>query len=283
MTTAPLPVSIHGGHSAQFCSHAKNSLEEIVQAYIDRGFPWVGITEHMPPASDAYLYPEEKREGLDAGALLERFAEYITVCRRLQARYRDRIEIWVGFETEYYMGSLDLTRRLIAQFSPDYVVGSVHHVKEIPFDYSPERYREAADRCGGIDGLYAAYFDQQYEMLRALNPRVVGHLDLIRIYDPEYSTRLVKPGIWKKILRNLACVRQLGLILDFNLRPLSRGEKEPYLSAPILKQAVHMGIDVIPGDDSHGVDTIGAHMAAAIEMLQAAGAPTRWPKPLGHS
>jgi len=283
MTTAPLPVSVHGGHSGQFCSHAKNSLEEIVLAYIDWGFPWVGITEHMPPASDAYLYPEEKQEGLDAGALLERFAEYITACRRLQARYKDRIEIWVGFETEYYTGSLDLSRRLIAQFSPDYVVGSVHHVKEIPFDYSPERYREAADRCGGVDGLYATYFDQQYEMLRTLNPPVVGHLDLIRIYDPEYRLRLIKPDIWKKILRNLAWVRQRGLILDFNLRPLSRGEKEPYLSAPILKQAVHMGIDVIPGDDSHGVDTIGAHMAAAIEMLQAAGAPTRWPKPLGHS
>lgn len=283
MTAAPLPVSVHGGHSGQFCSHAKNSLEEIVKAYIDWGFPWVGITEHMPPASDAYLYPEEKQEGLDAGALLERFAEYITVCRRLQARYKDRIEIWVGFETEYYTGSLDLTRRLIAQFSPDYVVGSVHHVKEIPFDYSPERYREAADRCGGIDGLYAAYFDQQYEMLGILNPRVVGHLDLIRIYDPEYRKRLLRPDIWKKILRNLGWVRQRGLILDFNLRPLSRGEKEPYLSAPILKQAIDMGIDVVPGDDSHGVDTIGTHMAFALEMLQAAGAPTRWPKPVGHS
>lgn len=283
MTAAPLPVSVHGGHSGQFCSHAKNSLEEIVKAYIDWGFPWVGITEHMPPASDAYLYPEEKQEGLDAGALLERFAEYITVCRRLQARYKDRIEIWVGFETEYYTGSLDLTRRLIAQFSPDYVVGSVHHVKEIPFDYSPERYREAADRCGGIDGLYAAYFDQQYEMLGILNPRVVGHLDLIRIYDPEYRKRLLRPDIWKKILRNLGWVRQRGLILDFNLRPLSRGEKEPYLSAPILKQAIDMGIDVVPGDDSHGVDTIGTHMAFALEMLQAAGAPTRWPKPVGYS
>jgi len=118
-------------------------------------------------------------------------------------------------------------------------------------------------------------------MLRALKPGVVGHLDLIRIYDPEYSARLVKPDIWGKILRNLEWVRQLGLILDFNLRPLSRGEKEPYLSAPILKQAIDMGIDVLPGDDSHGVDTIGAHMPTAIEILQSAGAPTNWRKPAG--
>ncbi|WP_319524956.1 histidinol-phosphatase [uncultured Desulfosarcina sp.] len=283
MTTAPLPVSVHGGHSGQFCNHAKNALEEIVRAYIDLGYPWVGITEHMPPASEAYLYPEEKQAGLDADALLKRFAAYMTVCRRLQAKYADRIEILVGFESEYYEGSIDLAHRLIGQFSPDYVVGSVHHVKEIPFDYSPEKYREAADRCGGLDGLYAAYFDQQFEMLQALKPHVVGHLDLIRIYDPEYSVRLVKPNIWEKILRNLEGVKRLGLILDFNLRPLSRGEKEPYLSAPILKQAIDMGIDVVPGDDSHGVDTIGTHMSAAIEILQAAGAPTDWRKPVDRS
>jgi histidinol-phosphatase (PHP family) len=280
MTTNPFPVSVHGGHSGQFCNHAKNSLEEIVRAYIDRGYPWVGITEHMPPASDAYLYPEEKQAGLDADAILARFAEYMTVCRRLQSKYADRIEILVGFETEYYEGSIDLVRRLIGRFSPDYVVGSVHHVKEVPFDYSPEKYREASDRCGGLDRLYAAYFDQQFEMLRALKPRVVGHLDLIRIYDPEYSARLVKPSIWEKILRNLEWVKRLGLILDLNLRPLSRGEEEPYLSAPILKQAIDMGIDVVPGDDSHGIDTIGKYMAVAIEMLQAAGAPTDWRSPV---
>ncbi|BBO74149.1 putative histidinol-phosphatase [Desulfosarcina widdelii] len=283
MTNVPSPVSVHGGHSGQFCCHANNSLEEIVRAYIDLGYPWVGITEHMPPASDAYLYPEEKQAGLDADALMERFAEYMTVCRSLQAKYVDRIEILVGFETEYYEGSIDLARRLIGQFSPDYVVGSVHHVQEIPFDYSPKKYREAADRCGGLDELYNAYFDQQFEMLQALKPNVVGHLDLIRIYDPGYSTRLVKPNIWGKILRNLELVRQLGLILDFNLRPLSKGEKEPYLSAPILKQAIDMGIDVVPGDDSHGVDTIGRYMPTAIEMLQAAGARTNWRRPADRS
>jgi histidinol-phosphatase (PHP family) len=140
-------------------------------------------------------------------------------------------------------------------------------------------YREAADRCGGLDGLYAAYFDQQFEMLQTLKPRVVGHLDLIRIFDPEYGARLVKPHIWEKILRNLKWVAKLGLILDFNLRPLSRGEKEPYLSPPILKQAIDMKIDVVPGDDSHGVYTIGTHISTAIEMLQKAGAPTDWRKP----
>jgi histidinol-phosphatase (PHP family) len=130
-----------------------------------------------------------------------------------------------------------------------------------------------------MEGLYTTYFDQQYQMIQQLTPRVVGHLDIIRIYDPDYRSRLVKPAVWERIVRNLRLVKQLGLILDFNLRPLSRGEEEPYLSAPILKKASELGIDIVPGDDSHGVADIGAHMKHAIEMLRAAGLGTDWRKP----
>ncbi len=274
------PVSVHGGHSSQFCSHAKNSLEEIVRAYIHQKYPWVGITEHMPPVSNAFVYPEEKSAGLDAGALKERFASYMTTCRGLQAKYAHDIRIFVGFETETCSGSYELAKTLIAAYSPDYVVGSVHHVKDLPFDTNKQCYDEAAVHCGGLDGLYGAYFDQQFEMLRTLKPRVVGHLDIIRIHDPDYRSRLVKPVVWEKIVRNLKLVKQLDLILDFNLRPLSRGDPEPYLSAPILKKAVELGIAIVPGDDSHGVENIGAHMPRAIELLRAAGLNTAWRKPV---
>ncbi len=276
------PVSIHGGHSGQFCNHAQNTLEEIVLAYINAGYPWVGITEHMPPVSEAFVYPEERREGLNTRLLTERFATYITTCRRLQFRYANEIQILVGFETETYSGSLDLAKTLIERFSPDYVVGSVHHVADIPFDYDKQSYRLAADHCGGVDGLYHAYFDQQLEMINILKPRVVGHLDIIRIYDPDYRARLIQPAIWEKIVRNLVRIKQLDLILDFNLRPLTRGEDEPYLYTPILEKACAMGIEVIPGDDSHGVRDIahiGHFMQQAIRTLRAVGLPVRWNPP----
>lgn len=277
--TSPCPVSIHGGHSGQFCSHADDTLEEIVLAYIARGYPWVGITEHMPPVSEEWVYPDDQRTGLDAAALRDRFAGYMAACRHLQAKYAGDIRIFVGFETETYSGSLDYVKALIDTYAPDYIVGSVHHVDDIPFDCGQREYGRAADRCGGLEDLYRRYFDQQYEMIRSLKPRVVGHLDVVRIFDPGYRDRLAGPAIWKKILRNLSLIKQLGLILDYNLRPLSRGEDEAYPAAPILEKASEMGIDVVPGDDSHGVRDIGPHMQRAIGMLQAAGVSTSWKLP----
>lgn len=274
-------VSVHGGHSGQFCGHARDTLEAVIQAYIRAGFSWVGITEHMPPPEDRFVFPEEKNAGLDASALKRRFGDYIRTCHQLQARYAEHIQIFVGVETEACTGAISLAKALISEFSPDYVVGSVHHVKDIAFDASPAEYEKAAARCGGVDGLYIAYFDAQYEMIRALKPRVVGHLDVIRIYDPAYPDRLARPVIWEKIMRNLELIRELDLILDFNLRPLSRGERDPYLFAPILEAARKLGIDVIPGDDSHGVMDIGTrYVDIAIEQLRALGFSTCWKTPV---
>ena len=276
----PQRVSVHGGHSGQFCNHAKDSLEEIIRAYIRKGYSWVGITEHMPPVSDAFVYPDEQQAGLNATLLTERFGDYIETCRRLKMQYSAEIQILVCFETETYSGSLDLAKRLIDRFKPDYVVGSAHHVLDIPIDYGKKEYDLVAKRCGGTDGLYEAYFDQQYEMLKILRPRVVGHLDLIRNYDPDYRSRIAKPSIWEKIVRNLRLIKQLNLILDFNLRPFSKGGHEPYPAEPILEQARLMGIPVIPGDDSHGVDDIDVNMQRALDILQRVGLPTNWPAPL---
>ncbi|MGD8542419.1 MAG: histidinol-phosphatase [Desulfobacteraceae bacterium] len=279
-TPPPALVSVHGGHSGEFCQHASDSLEAILEAYTAQGFAWVGITEHMPPAGDRFRYPDEIAAGLDARALRERFARYMATGRRLQAAFAGRLTVFVGMETETYSGAVAYARELAAAFAPDYLVGSVHHVADCNFDFSPESYARAARAVGGLDALYIRYFDLQLEMIQALQPAVVGHFDLVRIYDPDYRARLERPEIRARIRRNLACIRDLGLILDFNVRALVKGAAEPYIAAPILQAAHAMGIALVPGDDSHGVETVGRHIPRAIELLQALGVDTDWPRPV---
>ena len=233
----------------------------------------------MPPLDDRYVYPEEVRDGLDARKIYRRFEKYIATGRDLQTKYRSQIQLLVGFEIETYGGSLDFARRLIAAFKPDYIVGSVHHVENIGFDYSPEFYRRAAEAAGGMQQMYARYFDDQYEMIERLRPPVVGHFDLIRIFDPDYPRRLKLSGVAQRVRRNLEQIKGHDLILDLNLRALSKGASEPYPMRWILQQALEMGIAVVPGDDSHSADTAGLHIDAAIHMLQQLGADTNWRKP----
>jgi len=273
------PISLHGGHSGEFCCHAEDRLADIIQQYIRMGFSQVGITEHIPPKHPKFLYPEEIEKGLTVDQMYQRFAGYFAAVRQLKADMADRIQIFAGMETEAFTGYLAHIRHLAAEFSPDYLVGSVHHVADICFDYSPDTYRSAVRTCGSVDELYMAYFDRQLEMIQAVRPFVVGHFDLVRIHDPDYTTRVLHPDIARKIDRNLDLIKDLGLVMDLNLRPLARGEAEPYPTKSILEKIHSRQIPMVPGDDSHGVAQAGKHVDTGIRLLENMGFDTRWPVP----
>ena len=274
-------ISLHGGHSSKYCNHAEDTLEDIIQKYIDLGYKKVGISEHIPPLNDKFLYPDEKQANLSVLDINKRFENYFTDIKKLKLEYRDRINIFAGLETETYTGYADHVKNLILKFQPDYIVGSVHHINDVCFDYSKEEYDSLALAMGSCDRMYEKYFNIQYEMIMTIKPFIVGHFDLIRIYDEDYRNRVEKPAVKQKILRNLELIKSMNLVMDFNLRPLARGEKEPYITASILKKAREMKIRVVPGDDSHSVKHAGFHVDKAITILETYGFDTlQWPDPV---
>ncbi len=48
----------HHSHSGQFCGHAENTLEEVVQTAVSKQMYLYALTEHMPREEED-LYPEE--------------------------------------------------------------------------------------------------------------------------------------------------------------------------------------------------------------------------------
>lgn len=276
--SSPPRVSVHGGHSGQFCHHAKDSLESVVQAYIAAGFAWAGITEHMPPLDDSKRYFDEADSNIAATALQEQFRRYFAECRRLQTLHAGQIKLYSAFETETYSGSSAFVKQLIAETRPDYIVGSVHHVGDIGIDETAALYAAATAKAGGLEALYCQYFDAQYAMLQDLLPAVVGHFDLIRIFDPGYVDTLKLPAVWIRIERNLAFLAQKDLIMDFNLRGFDKAT-EQYPSMPVLRRALELGVNIVPGDDSHGVSSVGRNYDRGVALLAELGHPCRWAEP----
>ena len=260
-------ISLHGGHSGQYCDHARDALADIVAAYHAAGFECVGLSEHMPPFGDAGLYPDEAALGRTAKWMLARFARYVAEARELQHAYNNRMRILVGMESEWYPGCGQWVASLRETHGLDYVVGSVHHVEGECLDFSKQDYERIATRLGGLKPMYAAYFDVQLEMMQALKPEVVGHFDLIRLHDPDYAHTLAQKEVWERVLRNLEWMAGAGAILDVNARALLKGQAEPYVCAPILDVAAELGIGVAYGDDAHGVADVGCGFAGVVGLL----------------
>ncbi len=294
-------------HSGQFCGHAVDTLEQVVQRAVALGFRTLGLTEHMPRAHVDDLYPEERGDGRDLEAKLAALAAlydaYLAEVLRLRTAYADRIAILVGFEGEWIHGAHDdgvRIRALAAHPEIDYFIGSVHHVgrQGTPIDYDKAMYEAAVavsvEKAAAASGaspwangpsppdaislFYADYYDQLLEMLQTLRPRVVGHFDLVRLLspDPARDTTTMAADVWPKILRNLAFVARYGGWLECNTAALRKGLAEPYPARPIAEAWLRLGGRFTMSDDSHGTAHVATNYRRGLAYLASLGVAEVW-------
>jgi histidinol-phosphatase (PHP family) len=261
--------SYHGGHSGQFCRHAKGGLEAVVLRAIEAGFTHYGLSEHSPRYRREDLLAGE--EDLTPADLATTFEAYVAEARKLRARVAGQIDLLVGFETERlppdnWVGRMSELR---ARFEPDYIVGSVHDVDGLVIDYTPDATREVADAKGGMESLRLQYFDAVKDLVSTLKPEVVGHIDLIRKFDghnPSFSAQ-----VYRRIDEALEAVKSVGGVLEVNCATHRRGLGPVYPLPPILERARSMGIGVTLGDDGHGAHDVGVGLDASMRAIAAAG------------
>ncbi|KAI8938387.1 hypothetical protein NX059_004283 [Plenodomus lindquistii] len=262
----------HHSHSGQFCGHAKNTLEEIVQAAIAKGFHTFALTEHIPRSREDF-YPEEEAEHTET-SLAQLFEDFIAEAHRLRDAYSDKIQILVGFESEFIRPStLSDVQSILQRHEFDFFMGSVHHTHTIPIDYDRALYEKARIAAGGTDErLFEDYFDLQHEMLQALQPPVVGHFDLIRLLsdhrDAEFKGMV---SVWGKIQRNLEYIASYGGLLELNSSGLRKGLAEPYPCRSICQRFLSLGGGFVMSDDSHGIDQIGTNYKRLLAFIQETG------------
>ncbi|KAL2755207.1 hypothetical protein ACRALDRAFT_1064909 [Sodiomyces alcalophilus JCM 7366] len=264
-------------HSGQFCpGHAKDELEDIVKHAISIGFETMGLTEHMPRLAVADLYPEELKPDPAASLaeLAPRHEAYLKEAQRLRDEYASQIHILIGFEGEWCRPAYGpLIRSLAAHPAVDYFIGSIHHVNGIPIDYDKALYARALESAGGSEeALYVRYYDQQYEMLTALRPRVVGHLDLIRLMSEEPGRDVrTWPRVWERIVRNLELVKEYDGLLECNSSALRKELPEPYPCRVIAEQWLKIGGRFTFSDDCHAINQVATNYSRALDYLEELG------------
>lgn len=77
----------------QRCKHAVGLDEQYIRAAIDAGMKAIGFSDHIP-------YPCIEKPG--ERMLNEDVNEYLATMNELKEKYKDQIEIFVGFEFEYF-------------------------------------------------------------------------------------------------------------------------------------------------------------------------------------
>lgn len=268
-------VSLHGGHSQEYCDHAYSPLQEILEAAVRAGYHTFGVTEHAPRVEARFLYRNEIALGWGVDTLVTLFDRYARRLPALVEDFADRIELLRGFEIEVVPAAsyVSLMREHRARYGFEYIVGSVHYVEEISIDGELEDFERAREACGGLEPLAVRYYQTVAQMVQALQPEVVAHLDLIRLYGHRFGS-LQTAAIRRAVEEALEAVRETGGILEINTAGYRKGLGEPYPAAWVVQLANRMGIGFCFGDDSHHVEHVGFGIHRAREYLLANGVRT---------
>lgn len=287
----------HHSHSGQFCSHAKDSLAQVLERAQTLGFTHFHLSEHVPRQNQSELYPEEVEASITPTTLRNTFNDYLIEARKLQKDYASRsLNVLVGCETEnitspgtldyliQVLGSEATTKpELIGKGAVDYIVGSLHHTHSIPIDFDRETFDRSVASFQSPSStstteahlaLVDQYLDDQLEVLRRLKPEVIGHFDLFRLFTPEL--KLEAPQIWAKVERNIRFAAQYGALFECNAAAFRKGWNTSYPGKEILDLILSLKARLCLSDDSHGVQAVGLNYLRLRQYLVHAGVDTIW-------
>ena len=259
-TSSPPLVSYHGGHTIY---DGTGTPEEFVERALKLGFISLGFSEHMP-APKEYTYPDFP----DFDQAHRLFDGYVETVLDLKDRYRDDLPILLGVETEYFREEKEYLSDFLERYPFDYVLGSVHYVKGHGFDFSEDVWKQAADACGGPEGLAVEYYSLLRELMAMGVVDVLGHIDIIDIFA---SGSLTGPVVEEAEQHTLEAARDADIVVEINARGLIKACRHAYPRPDLLRRACEAGVSITLGDDSHAPDQVGARFDIAFEEIRRAG------------
>ncbi len=261
-------VSLHGGHSGEFCEHADGTLGEVIETAAASGLSIYGVAEHAPRPDSRFLYASERAKGYDVERLHREFEAYSRQSLKLQRCMSGALHVLRGFEAEVVPAAsyIESMLSLRSEHDFDFVVGSVHHVCEISIDESPESHRAAVASCNGLEAFMERYYRLVEEMIRGLRPEIVAHLDLPKLHAPP-AADLCTPRIRRAAAAAIEAAKAHDCILDLNTAGWRKGLPDPYPSPWLVRLASEIGVDFCFGDDSHGPSQVGWGLARARQYL----------------
>jgi len=207
---------------------------------------------------------------------------------RLKALYASQITLLVGAETEHITAiDLDNLETLLERHREriEFLVGSVHHVNEVPIDCDEKTLNglldtfttslSRPDEVTQREKLMSLYFDAQYEVLRRFRPEVIGHFDLCRLYFPavEFSAY---PAAMSKIERNIRLAVDYGALFEINAAGFRKGWRTACPGADVIQLIIQLGGRFTISDDSHGPHTVGWNYDHLYKYLRATGLQDMW-------
>jgi histidinol-phosphatase (PHP family) len=222
----------------------------------EQGIAELGVAEHVyrfSAALDVWEHPfwrEWARDDLDA------YCGFV----------REETDLRLGIEADFVPGREDRMANLLEEREWDFVVGSVHFLRELSLDTEEHSIWGAGE---SPERVWRRYFETVAESARCGLFDIVAHPDLVKVW----GARVPRPdGDLRRFYEPaVEAFADAGVAVEVSTAGLRKPAGEIYPAPAYLEMVVDAGCPIALSSDAHAPDQLGFRYEQALELLDSVG------------
>jgi histidinol-phosphatase (PHP family) len=242
---------------ASAAEHFTTANVERYRAVADeRGIEELGVSEHVyrfAQALEVWRHPfwvENAQDDLDS------YCAFV----------REQTDLRLGIEADFVPGAEDRMANLLTERDFDYVIGSVHFVRDRAVDHEDYDIWQTAR---SPEEVWRRYFQMLGEAAGSGLFDVLAHPDLVKVWGRERP----RPEGDLRRYYELAMegIAESGIAVELSTAGLRKRAGELYPAPAFLEMALQAGAPVALSSDAHSPEEVGADYERALELLERLG------------
>lgn len=216
------------------CGHASGTDEEYVLSAIEKGYKVIGFTDHI-------FLPNVIQDGMRGR--YEELDDYINSINHLKEKYKDKIEIHLGFECEYGGKYKEYYQHLKKEKGIEYLILGQH----LFFEGNELVW---LSQYGSPEDILTHYVDIVTQAIESGLFTYIAHPDICLRFFEKFD-----PFVETHIRRLCECVEKHHIPLELNLGSRRdhqrRRDRMDYPDETFFKIVSEYSIPIIIGVDAH--------------------------------
>lgn len=234
-----------------YCKHADGDIFKFIESAISKGFKEIGFADHSPMPEG---YDPKHR------MIISQLESYFNSIDSLRSRYPE-IKIKIGLESDYFPGTEKYVEKVNSLFPFDYIIGSVHFVKDWAIDMEEDKYNP-----NNIDTIFNNFLCMLEDLAKTKLYDFIGHFDLTKRFGFKPSNEKIE-----QLQNTINAIKKSNMGIEINTSGLRYKIKEIYPSPILLKEMKKNQIPIVFGSDSHVLGHIGFCFDEASKLAQNCG------------
>jgi histidinol-phosphatase (PHP family) len=244
--------------AAEYFSSA--NVERYREVASERGIAELGVSEHVyrfRQALEVWQHPFWAQYAKDD---LDEYCAFV----------REETDLRLGIEADFVPGGEDRMANLLEARDFDYVIGSVHFLREGAVDMDEYSvWNSGPTRPRSAEEVWRRYFQTIGESARSGLFDVVAHPDLVKYWGD--GARRPQGDLRRYYELAIDGIAESGVAVEVSTAGLRKPAGELYPAPAFLQMALDAGARVALSSDAHRPQDVGAGYEQALAVLEQFG------------